>query len=98
MEKLRFNGKQLPEWLISELYKVSPEPGVNELLGLVIDDYIERKEREISIMVGHIVLILDGGFKGHWGTVTSINSEEGLVDIAIGGISLTMKKEYVLKA
>jgi len=90
MQPLKFNGKELPEWLNDELYRISPSPGPNELIGMLLDDYIERKVKEMErrlIKIGHIVGITTGPLAGHFGKVVDIDKKNGLYTITPDGLT-----------
>ena len=39
---LKYKTNMLPEWLQDELYQLNPEPGPNELIEVLLNDYIKR--------------------------------------------------------
>ncbi len=102
MQPLKFNGNPLPQWLSDELYRISPEPGPNELIGILLDDYIKRKEEEMDlakIKVGHWVCVAKGAFAGRCGGVVEVSEDENTYQVLIapeGKISLNKEDIYKL--
>lgn len=39
-----FNGKILPDWLDRKLKNMSPDPNVNHIIDLLLEDYIKRNK------------------------------------------------------
>lgn len=44
MSNLTFNNQPLPAWLQTELYKLSPNPNANDIIWLLLQDYIAKNK------------------------------------------------------
>lgn len=56
IHQLKYKYSYFPDWLVQELSNKSPEPDFNDLMVLLLEDYIERKEANMEKEKGNYPL------------------------------------------